>query len=160
MAITRSWRHSKENLMDNKSEKFLVKSNKSILKKIIEIIITGVLWLYMLIVVYFFVSACFDYNDDFIRNFKLYFKIQNSDIVDFLKIFLIIFILSLITLFTWKMYNKKRFGSLNRRKDPGLTSDEEMLKLNLIKLEDYKILKKEKIIIFDKNPVNELPMRK
>lgn len=142
------------------SNRFIVKSKQSVVIRIRNLVITLILWFYMLIVLYFFISACFNYNDSFIRILKGYFKMTNADIRYFIIISVIYFCLSFIILFAWKMYNKKRFGSLNRRRKPEPTSDEEMLSLKLIKPEVYKILKRQKIIIFDKNPVRELSRRK
>lgn len=162
MAITRSRRNNKqvENLKNKlgneKEEKFIVKSKESLLRRVVEFVISLLLWIPMLIVLYFFISACFNYNDSFLRNIKNYFKVTNNDIKYFMIISLICFCVAFLILFIWKMYNKKRFGALNRRREPGQTTDEEMLSLELVGSSVYNSLQNEKIIIFDKNPIREL----
>lgn len=170
MAITRSRRTRKRiedyknkslNILKGKAqgnskELFIIKSKQKLGKRIIGIATSLILWVPMLIVFNFFISACFNYNDDFLRILKSYFKLTNEDIRYFIIISIIFFCLSFLILFIWKMYNKRRFGALNRRKEPKSTSDEEMLGLKLIEPEIYEILQAEKIIVFDKNPVREL----
>lgn len=135
---------------------FIVKSNESIRKKIFVLCISLIMWFHMFTVFYFFVSACFNYNDSFIGILKSYFKVTNSDIRYFMLISVIYFLFSFLILFSWKMYNKKRYGSLNRRKDPGPTTENEMLDLGLIDPEIYTILQENDIIIFEENPVKDL----
>ena len=173
MAITRSRRKnrqlknneyksldlSKESLVTKSENEIFVKSKEKLGKKIVELIISIILWLNMLIILYFFISACFNYNDNFIGILKSYFKVTNNDIQYFVKLSIMYFCLSYIILFSWKMYNKKRFGNLQRREESKPTSDEEMLSLGLIKPEVYKILQADKIIIFDENPVKDLSRR-
>lgn len=148
---------SQQNVMTKSKNDFFVKSKEKLGKKIVELGISIILWLNMLIILYFFISACFNYNDSFIAILKSYFKVTNNDIQYFVKLSIMYFCISYIILFSWKMYNKKRFGKLQRRADSKPTSDEEMLSLGLIKPEIYKILKTDKIIIFDENPVRDLP---
>lgn len=155
------WKHLASNIKKEKSiNQFIVKSKQSLVRRISAVIICLILWLYMLIVADFFISACFNYNDNFIRLFKIYFKVTNNDIIQFVAISVSYFCLSFLILFSWKMYNKKRFGSLNRRKKPDDTTDEEMLSLCLIQPKDYIVLQTEKIITFNENPVSELSRRK
>ncbi|MDS0524583.1 PgaD family protein [Clostridium sp. SHJSY1] len=139
---------------------FIVKSNQSIGQKLLVYGISLIMWFHMFTVFYFFISALFDYNDSFIGILKSYFKITNSDIRYFMVISVIYFVFSFLILFSWKMYNKKRYGSLNRRKDPGPTTEKEMLDLELIDPEIYTILQENDIIIFEENPVKELSRRK
>ena len=137
-------------------DKFLVKSKQTLISKILSFAFSLFMWFYMLIVLFFFISACFDYNDYSIGLLKTSFNMFNSDIRSFLAVAFILFLLFFISLLAWKYYNKIKFGSLNRRSMQKETTDEEMLGLNLVNSETYEKLKKEKVIVFEKNPIKEL----
>ncbi|WP_042273551.1 poly-beta-1,6-N-acetyl-D-glucosamine biosynthesis protein PgaD [[Clostridium] dakarense] len=135
---------------------FIIKSHQSFIKKIVCTVFTSLMWVYSFVIFYFFISALFDENNHFIGVVKTALKVTNYDIIKFIKTSIIIFIISFFILFCWRLYNKIRFGKLNRRSAPSTTSDEEMLNLNLIDLETYEILQREEIIVFEKNPIKEL----
>lgn len=138
------------------SEEFLVRSKQPFINKIAALFINVILWLYMALIIYFFMSAVFDYNDYYIGLLKISFNMSNQDIRMFLLKTLIYFIIFFSVLLSWKYYNKIRFGRLHRRSKPLMTTDEDMLNLNLIDAEVYKILRTDKVIIFEKNPVREM----
>ena len=83
---------------------------------------------------------------------------SNHDIRMFLLKALICFGIFFVTLNLWKFYNKIKFGNLNRRTMPTDTTDEDMLGLKLVDVETYELLKTNKVIIFEKNPIKELEM--
>lgn len=138
------------------SKNLLVNSRQNIIKKVLGILFSSVVWFYMFLVFFLFISAIFDYNNDFIGLLKTNLKMDNEDIRSFILLSLIIFILSFTVLYLWKLYNKMRFGRLNRRKNPNKTTCDDMLSLNLVSKENYNILQTEKIITFSKNPIREL----
>lgn len=141
------------------SDEFLVKSKQPFINKIFAFFLNVLLWLYMAVIIYFFLSAVLDYNDYYIGLLKISFNMSNHDIRMFLLKALIYFSIFFTILMSWKYYNKMRYGKLNRRSRPLMTTDEDMLGLNLIDAEVYNILKTEKVIIFEKNPVSELERR-
>lgn len=138
------------------SDEFLIKSRQPFIDKIFAFIINAFLWLYMAVIIYFFMSAVFDYNDYYIGLLKISFNMSNYDIRIFLLKAFIYFSIFFTILLSWKYYNKIRYGRLNRRSKPLMTTDEDMLRLNLIDSEVYNVLKRDKVIIFEKNPVREL----
>lgn len=152
--------NEKRKFINQDSQQYIIKSKQSIIKKILQLVISLLLWFHMCIVLYLFVSAAADYNDSYIGILKSYFKVTNEDVRIFMMAILIYFFGCFCILSIWKFYNKKRFGSLNRRKEPKLTSAEDILNLGLVKPEVYKVLQEEKTIIFDKNPIKDLSRRK
>ena len=142
--------------VDNSVDQFLVKSKQTVFRKIVAFSISLMMWSYVFIILYFFGSACFGYDDKYIGLIKRSFKITNQDIRWFLFTTFILFWLFFAGLVAWKYYNKIRFGSLIRRIMPQETTDQEMLSLNLVDSQTYELLKKQKVIIFEKNPIKEL----
>ncbi len=141
------------------SDEFLVRSKQPFINKIFAFFLNVLLWLYMAVIVYFFLSAVLDYNDYYIGLLKISFNMSNHDIRMFLLKASIYFSIFFTILISWKYYNKIRYGSLNRRSNPLKTTDEDMMNLNLIDVQVYNILKTDKVIIFEKNPVRELERR-
>lgn len=140
-------------------DEFLVKSRQPLVNKVAALFLNALLWMYMAVIIYFFLSAVFDYNDYYIGLLKISFNMSNHDIRIFLIKAFIYFCIFFIILISWKYYNKIRYGSLNRRSRPLITTDEDMLKLDLIDEHVYNVLKTDKVIIFEKNPVRELERR-
>lgn len=158
MEFSRSWKKKQsinEYDVDNK-DKYIIKSNKNFLVKILEFIFTSLLWAYTAIVFYFFISAFFNHNDDFIGIIKTALNISNNDIQSFIKISLFYFLISFFILYLWRIYNIKRFGSLNRRVYPENTTENEILQLDLVTPEVYKTLQNKKIIVFEENPIRDI----
>ena len=146
--------------LNNQSDSLIItKSNQNIFKKISGFLFSLLMLCYMIIVSFFFISACFNYNNNFLSILKINFKVTNSDIQEFIMISIILFFICFSLLFIWKMYNKLHFGKLNRRKHVSPTTTEDMLSLNLTTLQTYKILQSNKIITFDKNPIFDLIMK-
>jgi biofilm PGA synthesis protein PgaD len=138
------------------SDEFLVKTKQPFINKVFAFFLNVLLWLYMAVIIYFFLSAVFDYNDYYIGLLKISFNMSNHDIRMFLLKAFIYFSIFFSILILWKYYNKIRYGRLNRRSKPLITTDEDMLRLKLIDAEVYNVLKRDKVIIFEKNPVREL----
>jgi poly-beta-1,6-N-acetyl-D-glucosamine synthesis protein len=135
----------------NKS--FIIKSKRSWWQEVIVGLFTLLVWTYCLTVVYFFVDALFSLNHEFPALFKTIFKMTNNDTWDIIKIGIILFISMYILLSAWGHYNKKRYGSLRRRKYPTPTTEEDLMKLNLIDEITYEELQNEKLIVLELNPV-------
>jgi poly-beta-1,6-N-acetyl-D-glucosamine synthesis protein len=129
------------------------------LRELVISIFSIVVWFYCLGVIIFFISALIDYNDRYISLIKTSFKMTNSDIRSFLFIVFIIWIVFYLGLWSWKLYNKKRFGSLNRRVYPEHSTKEDLLSLKLISEKDFDSLHESNVIIFEKNPIKDLYIR-
>ena len=135
---------------------FIIKSKQNPFKRLLTIILTLVIWIYSIVVFYFFISAMFNENDKYISAVKEALKMTNNDINWFLIIVFLLLIMSFFILIIWRTYNKKKFGSLNRRVYPENTTKEEMLNLNLISEENFNRLQENGVLIFEENPIKEL----
>ncbi len=72
------------------------------------------------------------------------------EIKDFLKLSTLIFIAIYIILVVWSFYNKRRYGKLERRKYPGITTKEDMLNLNILDEEIYEALQNNRVLVYEK----------
>jgi poly-beta-1,6-N-acetyl-D-glucosamine synthesis protein len=144
----------------NTKREVIIQSKKNWFREMIITITSLAVWLYCLVVIIFFISAIFNYNNRSISLIKSSFKITNSDIRMFIFFAFLIWIFFYIGLFSWKFYNQKRFGSLNRRTYPEPTTKDDLLNLQLMSEENYIILQNSKRIVFEKNPIHELTNRK
>ena len=135
---------------------FVIKSKVNILKKLISILFTTLMWAYSFLAFLIFVSAIINYNNDFISILKTSLNINNRSIIDFLLKCLIFFLGSYLILTLWKIYNKRRYGKLNRRQYPAPSTDEDMLNLGLIDPIDYKLLQNNKVVTFLNNPIRDI----
>jgi len=106
-------------------------------------------------VVYFYLDALLSLNHYYPRLFKIVFKMTNFDIKNFLKMIGFLFALIFFSLLIWRYYNRKKYGGLTRRQYPGLTTKEELLKLNMIDEKTYEELQNSKVIVFEKNPIKD-----
>ena len=143
-----------EQIQLNKS--FIIKSDRSWIREAVVGLFTMLVWVYCLNVVYFFVDALFSLNHEFPALFKTIFKMTNNDIWDIIKIGIILLISIYILLTVWGNYNKKKYGSLRRRKYPTPTTEEDLMNLNLIDEITYEELQNERVIVLEKNPVGNV----
>ncbi|MFN4213508.1 poly-beta-1,6-N-acetyl-D-glucosamine biosynthesis protein PgaD [Exiguobacterium sp.] len=139
------------------TEGVLVKTKHSIFRKIFDLVLTIIFWGYTLVVTWFFLSALIGVNDRYIATVKTALNVTNADIRGLLALGLMALLASALILFTWRTYNKKRYGSLNRRKPPTPTTIEELASLGLMDEADIQRLQTEKVVVFTDNPVKELP---
>ncbi len=107
-------------------------------------------------VVLFFISALFDYTDPYISLIKTAFKMTNSDIRSFMLVIFWLWLFFFVGLWSWKNYNLKRFGSLNRRSQPHDTTIEDLLSLELMTEEDFHLLHQSRLVVFEKNPIKDI----
>lgn len=80
----------------------------------------------------------------------------NTDIRSFMLFVFFIWVIFYIGLWSWKNYNIKRFGSLNRRLPPDYTTTQDLLKLELMSIEDFHLLHQSRVVVFEKNPIKEI----
>jgi poly-beta-1,6-N-acetyl-D-glucosamine synthesis protein len=125
-------------------------------REIVISILSIFVWLYCMGVVLFFISALFNYNDQYINQIKIAFKMTNRDIRDFIFMIFFIWFFFYIGLWGWKNYNLKKFGQLNRRLQPNLTAKDDLLSLELMNEEDFQLLHQSRLVIFEKNPIKDL----
>ncbi|MBW4829171.1 MAG: hypothetical protein KZY61_12010 [Clostridiaceae bacterium] len=137
------------------NESFIIKSKKSWGREGIVILFTLIVWVYCITVIYFFIDVIFSINNEYPRLFKVSFKMTNSDIQVFFKIAVALLVIIYMMLSVWIFYNKKRFGSLTRRKYPGVTTKEDLMNLDMIDEDIYEILQREKVIVLEMNPIKD-----
>ncbi|MEY8304543.1 hypothetical protein [Anaerosalibacter bizertensis] len=137
------------------NQSFIIKSKKSWWREGIVILFTSIVWVYCITVIYFFIDAIFSINNEYPRLFKVSFKMTNSDIQGFFKIAVVLLVIIYIMLLVWIFYNKKRFGSLTRRKYPGITTKEDLMDLDMIDEDIYEMLQEEKVVVFETNPIRD-----
>jgi poly-beta-1,6-N-acetyl-D-glucosamine synthesis protein len=80
----------------------------------------------------------------------------NTDIRLFMLLIFFIWAIFYSGLWSWKNYNLKRFGALNRRLPPEYTSTEELLNLELMSKEDFHLLHHSRVVVFEKNPIKDI----
>lgn len=134
----------------------LVETKRSFVRSFIEITLTLVFWTYTLVVTWFFGSALFNQEGGLIASLKAMLNVTNRDIRELLGFGALALLISACALYVWRTYNKKRFGPLSRRKAPTDTTREDWLKLELIEPDEIERLQRDKVIVFEKNPVKEL----
>lgn len=146
-------RHPKQSV---EHKAFLVRSQRSWFNKLIAWLITGLMWAYTFLVILFFVSAFTEQPAPTADRFKQAFKLTNTDIRGLVILILVLFALFFGSLLIWRNYNKRRFGSLNRRVYPKPTTREDLLGLDLIDEKTLDQLQNSKVVVFEKSPVKDL----
>lgn len=134
----------------------IIESEAFSLKIFIKMIATFIMWFYSIFVFLLFFTAIIDWNWEPIVWAKSFLQINDVLLRKLLFSTIIIWLLFFILLWIWRIYNKRRFGSLNRRKYPSKTTDTDMLRLNLMSVKDYETLTKSKITHFENNPLRHI----
>ena len=78
------------------NEKYIVHSHVSIFTRIVNILVSVIMWAYMFIIIEVFVSACIDYNNDHLRLLKTTLKVTNDKLQQIIIGALIIFAIKLV----------------------------------------------------------------
>lgn len=141
-----------------KREEFIVQSQTNFLQKLCLVLTTSLVWLYSLTAIYVFIGGLFDYNTPFLSMVKSSLNITNNDIQNFFGINALILVGIISVFLFWRFYNKKRFGNLNRRTYPELTTDTDMLDLALMSPNDYHHLQNNRFVVFEQNPIQDLKL--
>ncbi|WP_445491040.1 poly-beta-1,6-N-acetyl-D-glucosamine biosynthesis protein PgaD [Niallia sp. 03133] len=140
----------------DEKQQIIISDKQPFVRFIISLFFTAFFWVYSLFVVWFFTSALIGVNDRYSGVLKIAFKTVNSEIRSFVYISILIFFFFLISLFFWRLYNKKRFGSLNRRKPVGKTTINDLENLGLLSKESIEVLQQARYIEFQVNPLKDV----
>ena len=125
-------------------------------KKVIGVILTLVAWIYMLVYfVYMIYGIICDKMNRPVKEFLFYDLNKVRQTERFFFILFIATLIELLALILWKEYNKKRFGSLRRRKFAPDISDQEIDDYFHLDPEMSRRFHNEKYIEIDETPVPE-----
>ncbi|MDE0583382.1 hypothetical protein ON064_10085 [Planococcus sp. A6] len=134
-------------------ESFLIVVKRSWIYASVDFIFSMICWLYSVLVVIVVVSATVGSNNIFTRVMNSSFNMINQDIRLFIATALAVFLLFYALLFINHIYNKKRFGTLRRRRYPAPTSNAELKSLGLMDIEAIEKLQGEDYAVFETNPI-------
>ncbi|MGG1677231.1 hypothetical protein ACIFOT_15950 [Neobacillus sp. NRS-1170] len=140
---------------ESKNE-LIIRTKINWFKEILISFISIIVWTYCIGVLFFFIGALFDYNNQYLGLIKIAFKMTNSDIRSFLIMVFCLWLIFYIGLWSWKNYNLKRFGPLKRRSMPNDTTKEDLLRLKLMSEEDFQSLHQSRVVVFEKNPIKDI----
>lgn len=141
-------------------EKLIITGNRSTWRFITDVTLTLFFWAYTLLVITFFLSSILGVNTPLTRILNLSFNTTNSQVRVLILIGLIVFICFYALLSVNRFYNKKRFGSLNRRTYPPAVTRDELISLQLIDSDTINLLQKENYIVFEENPIISLDKKR
>lgn len=133
----------------------IIKTKKNPLLEAILHVFSFLLWMYVIYALLFFISSFIYLPIDIINVVKLILNLRNGDIIDFLQFVGIFTLMITGLLYSWALYNKLRYGRLNRRKYPDSATKESMLALNYIDEITYDLLQEAKDITFETNPIQD-----
>jgi poly-beta-1,6-N-acetyl-D-glucosamine synthesis protein len=136
-----------------RNKQFIVESKRHVLRDLIVVFFSLLVWSYTFVVTYFFVDAILGLNHPIPTILKSWFKMTNQDVIMFLGFVVLSFVIIFILLWTWSQYNRLRYGHLRRRKYPEPSQSIDFIKLGLIDYEIYEKLQNAKEIILEKNPM-------
>ncbi|WP_420850305.1 poly-beta-1,6-N-acetyl-D-glucosamine biosynthesis protein PgaD [Peribacillus alkalitolerans] len=118
----------------------VIKQKRNRKKFIFESVITSLAWIFIVYFVYLLFSYVeFDFN---VRFYKL--SLSNIDAIIIFTFSFVIF--AFLSFFFWGEYNKKRFGSLNRRSFPKPLEIEEIAAFYSIRPEEVHTLQGQRYV--------------
>ncbi len=134
----------------------LIYGNQKGWKKVIEWIVTVIAWLFILTYIVYLVYGCFAVEYGwYLPEFFFYSRDMIFEIRKYFVILFIAAVIFVVLLLFWKIYNKRRFGRLHRRKfRPDVTNEEIAEQFELDPLLVGK-MQSERYIRFDKNIIPE-----
>lgn len=136
-----------------RNKAFIVKTHRSIFREIAIFLLSLVAWTYCIAVTWFFVDSIFAMNHAIPEKIRDYFGMDAGTVRRFSALILLLFVLFFLLLLAWSVYNKRKFGSLRRRKYPQKTTEEELLALKMIDRSVFLELQNAKRISFNNNPI-------
>lgn len=141
------------NAQIKRNNKFIIRSSRNWIRESSIFFFSALVWVYSLTVIYFFVDALFDLGHTLPKLMRSLFNMNSAEVVSFSIMILALFALIFILLWCWSLYNRRKFGRLDRRSYPASAKKEDMMTLDMIDEETYEILQESRAISFDKNPV-------
>lgn len=137
----------------HQEESFLIVVKRSWLYAGLDLMFTLFFWFYSVVVVLFMVSATIGFNNILTRILNSSFNTINQDIRSFVIAAFVVFLLFYALLYLNRLYNKKRYGSLQRRCYPTPVDNAELKTLGLMDIETIEKLQREDYSVFEKNPI-------
>ncbi|WP_051506848.1 hypothetical protein [Saccharibacillus sacchari] len=144
----------------HEEESFLIVGNRSWFRACLDFFFSLIFWAYGLAVVFFFVSATFGLHNGLTEMLHASFRTMDQDVRNLVMLALGIFILFYAILYINRVYNKKRFGTLQRRTYPADVDNPELESLGLLDLETIEKLQANDYIVFETNPIAPLGSKK
>ncbi|MCR5060609.1 MAG: poly-beta-1,6 N-acetyl-D-glucosamine synthase [Saccharofermentans sp.] len=140
----------------NSTEHIEDKAKQKKIKRVIEIILTAIAWIYMLIYWAFMIYGIWcDLTGHPISEFWLYNYSTIHQTEDFFVILFIAALIEILELILWKEYNYHRFGKLRRRKFKPDVRNEEIDEYFSLEDDIRNALHNDKYIILYENPIPE-----
>lgn len=144
----------------HEEESFLIVGNRSWFRACFDFFFSLIFWAYGLAVVWFFVSATFGLHDGLTKILHASFHTMDQDVRNLVMLAFGIFLLFYATLYINRVYNKKRFGTLQRRTYPAAVDNLELKSLGLLDLEIIEKLQANDYTVFETNPIAPLGSKK
>ncbi len=144
----------------HEEESFLIVGNRSWFRACFDFFFSLIFWAYGLAVVWFFVSATFGLPNGLTKILHASFHTMDQDVRNLVMLALSIFLLFYAILYINRVYNKKRFGTLQRRTYPAAVDNLELGSLGLLDLETIEKLQTNDYTVFETNPIPPLGSKK
>ncbi|OWR33084.1 hypothetical protein CDO73_00825 [Saccharibacillus sp. O23] len=144
----------------HEEESFLIAGNRSWFRACFDFLFSLIFWAYGLAVVFFFVSATFGLHNGLITILHASFHTADQDVRHLVMLAFGIFLLFYAILYINRVYNKKRFGILQRRTYPPAVDNLELKSLGLMDPEIIEKLQTNDYIVFETNPITPLDRKK
>ena len=143
--------------IDYKIERHIEYENKQVLwKRIIEVVLTAVSWIYIVIYWLFIVQGMFlDYIGQPVKEFWIYNLDSIHQTEQYFSIMSVVILIEILALILWKEYNYRRFGRKKRRQFKPDVTDEELDKIFGLDPEMSRKLHNDKFIVVSVNPIPE-----
>ncbi len=143
--------------IDYKIERHIEYENKQVLwKRIIEVVLTAVSWIYIVIYWLFIVQGMFlDYIGQPVKEFWIYNLDSIHQTEQYFSIMSVVILIEILALILWKEYNYRRFGRKKRRQFKPDVTDEELDRIFGLDPEMSRKLHNDKFIVVPVNPIPE-----
>jgi poly-beta-1,6-N-acetyl-D-glucosamine biosynthesis protein PgaD len=129
-------------------------SLKHPLREAIMILLSLVLWVYVLVALMILLTSIFGFKLLVPTWFQTYLVFDQSDVLFWAFRLVALAGLIFVLFFLWSFYNLKRYGAYHRRVYPQPSDDLDILALHRIDPSMMSALKSERHLIFSHNPVH------
>ncbi|WP_172200771.1 hypothetical protein [Saccharibacillus qingshengii] len=144
----------------HEEESFLIVGNRSWFRACVDFVFSLAFWIYGLVVFLFFLSATLGWNNGLTKVLHASFHTIDQDVRNLVLLAMGIFSLFYIALYINRIYNKKRFGTLQRRTYPPPVDNLELKTLGLMDPETIEKLQTQDYTVFETNPIIALESKK